>query len=109
MKRFPVKLRNEIIQRLVKEFDPESIFLFGSYAWGQPDESSDVDLLVVIRESQQSPAQRSVRAQRSLRGVLFPVDVLVKTREEVDQYRSVYASLESQIMDEGKLLYGREA
>ena len=101
-------IRNQIVRRLAQEFQPEAIYLFGSYAWGTPVEGSDLDLMVIVRDSQQTPAQRSARAQRSLRGLLVPIDVLVKTREEFNRYRPVHASLEAQIAEKGKLLYGSE-
>ena len=101
------KLQTEIVQRLVAEFAPQEIWLFGSYAWGKPDSGSDLDLLVIVDESEQSPVQRAVRAQRCLRGLLASVDVLVKTHAEVERYRQVHASLEAQILEEGKLIYGR--
>jgi predicted nucleotidyltransferase len=99
-------IQNEIIDRLVREFKPDAIYLFGSHAWGEPGHESDLDLLVIISRSDQNPIQRAMRAQRSLRGLLMPVDVLVRTRAEVDRYRGVYASLEAQILEKGKLLYG---
>jgi predicted nucleotidyltransferase len=36
-------------RRVAKQFNPERIILFGSYAYGKPREDSDVDLLVVLR------------------------------------------------------------
>ena len=33
--------------QIARLFEPEKIILFGSYAYGSPDEGSDVDLLVV--------------------------------------------------------------
>ena len=100
--------RKEIIRRLVGEFQPEAIYLFGSYAWGTPAPESDLDLLVIVSESDQRPVERSQRAQRSLRGVRVAVDVLVKTRAEFERFRPVKASLEAQMSEKGKLLYGRE-
>ena len=108
MKVFPPNLRREITRRLVNEFHPETVYLFGSYAWGKPTSSSDLDFLVIVTRSRQKPIQRAVRAQRSLRGVKAAVDVLVKTRKEFEQFVSVKASLEAQIVREGKLLYGRK-
>lgn len=106
MKTIPAVIRKEIIRRLVDEFQPEKIYLFGSHAWGKPDAESDMDLLVIIEKSREKPIQRAVRAQRSLRGMKIPVDILVKTRKEFERYTSVKASLEAQIAREGKLLYG---
>lgn len=102
-------LRKEVVRRLVDEFHPEAIYLFGSHAWGKPGDGSDMDLLVIVARSNQKPIQRAVRAQRSLRGIKAPIDVLVKTRKEFERYTSVKASLEAQISREGKLLYGRKA
>jgi predicted nucleotidyltransferase len=100
------ELLEEIVQRLVKEFDPERIILFGSYAWGTPSQDSDVDLLVVVPDSALSTAQRAARAHRALRGIGIPKDILVRTREEMERYRLVPASLEAEILDRGRPLYG---
>ena len=109
MQKIPSNVREEVVRRLMDEFDPEAIYLFGSHAWGKPTADSDLDLLVIVSQSRQKPIQRAIRAQRSLRGVKAPVDVLVKTRREFESYSSVKASLEAQISREGKLLYGRKA
>lgn len=108
MRTIPSKLHKEVVRRLVDEFHPESIYLFGSRVWGKPTAESDMDLLVIVSKSRQKPIQRAIRAQRSLRGVKAAVDVLVKTRKEFERYTSVKASLEAQITREGKLLYGRK-
>lgn len=56
-------LREEVVRRLVDEFHPESICLFGSHAWGKPNKASDLDLLLIIAQSNEKPIQRAVRAQ----------------------------------------------
>jgi predicted nucleotidyltransferase len=107
MKQVPPILLEEITRRLVDEFQPERIILFGSHAWGEPTESSDLDLLVIVPESEAGPADRATRAYRCLRGIMAPTDILVKTRMEVERYRPVRASLERAILERGKLLYER--
>lgn len=97
----------EITARLVAEFDPEAVYLFGSYAWGEPDEDSDLDILVVVAESDTSPAKRMTRAHRALRDIRIPTDVLVKTQAEFERYRTVRTSLMAQIFYGGKKLYER--
>jgi predicted nucleotidyltransferase len=96
----------EITRRLVAEFAPETIILFGSHAWGRPDEDSDLDLLVVVSESDQAPARRAARAYRCLREVPVPLDILVKTRDEVERTRHVPASLIHEVLERGRVLYG---
>ena len=96
----------EMTRRLVAEFQPRQIYLFGSHAWGQPNEDSDVDLLVIVPESSQSPLERGLAARRCLRDLRVPKDILVQTQAEVDWASRVYASLESEILEKGVRLYG---
>ena len=62
MKRLDENLLHNMTDRLIAEFDPEQIFLFGSHAWGIPSESSDVDMYVIIQESSERPLRRAQRA-----------------------------------------------
>jgi predicted nucleotidyltransferase len=93
-------------QRLVAEFQPEQIWLFGSHAWGTPHEGSDVDLMVVVPQSDERAIKQPQRAHRCLRGIGFPKDVLVPTRAEVDRYKHLRASLFHQVLAKGRKLYG---
>ena len=94
------------VDRLVAEFHPEQIWLFGSYAWGEPDEHSDLDFLVVVAESDASPLKRAQRAHHCLGGLSMAKDVLVKTRAEFAPFCDVLPSLTYRITHEGRLLYG---
>lgn len=100
------ELLQEIVRRLVEQFQPEQIILFGSQAWGEPSPDSDIDLLVIVKDSSLPPAQRAMLAHRALRGLGVAKDVLVKTRGEIERYRSVPASLEAEILERGRRLYG---
>jgi predicted nucleotidyltransferase len=59
----------DVVRRLVAEFDPDRIILFGSHAWGEPSGGSDVDVLVIVPESDLRPTLRARRASRCLRGL----------------------------------------
>ena len=110
MKVLEQSLLDEMTQRLVEEFDPEQIILFGSHAWGEPDEDSDVDILVIVSGSNEPLIRRCQQAEKAMGDLLVPTDILVKTRKEVDRFRDVYASLECEVLERGKVLYdGREA
>ncbi|HKS38109.1 MAG TPA: nucleotidyltransferase domain-containing protein [Verrucomicrobiae bacterium] len=106
MKTISQDLLNEVTRLLAAEFQPEQVWLFGSHAWGQPDEGSDVDLLVVVRQSDESPVRRAQRAHRCLRGLGIAKDILVKTRAELERFRNVRSSLEAEILEHGRLIYG---
>ncbi|TAK34222.1 MAG: nucleotidyltransferase domain-containing protein, partial [Lysobacteraceae bacterium] len=86
---------------------PEQIILFGSHAWGKPDDDNDLDFLVIVRRSRHKPTQRATRAYRALRRLFAPTDILVKTQAEVERFRRVPASLECEILERGRILYGR--
>lgn len=100
-------LLKSITQRLVSQFQPEQVILFGSYAWGEPTVDSDLDLMVIVRESHLSDYQRSVLGHRCLSGLGIAKDVVVRTREEFDRWQSVRSSLECKVARQGKLLYDR--
>lgn len=97
----------EIVRRLVAEFDPEEVILFGSRAWGHPEPESDYDLLVIVAKTQDDPAHRAFRAHSCLSGLGISKDVIVSTREEFDRFSGVPASLEAKILNRGVVLYGR--
>ena len=102
-------LIKEITHRLVDEFEPEEIVLFGSHAWGTPHKDSDLDLLVIVSHSDASPVQRAIRAHRCLQGLDVSKDILVRTRPEIERFRHVQASLEHKIFSKGTVLYERQA
>ena len=93
-------------QRLVAEFQPEAIYLFGSRAWGVPREDSDVDLMVIVPHSDERPIRRDQRAQTCLGRLDLSADVLVRTRGEVERVRNVEGSLTANVLRNGRKLYG---
>ena len=106
MKTLGEDLLETATKRLVAEFQPEQVWLYGSHAWGNPHDDSDVDLLVVVPHSDETPIRRSQRAHRCLRGLRMPKDVLVETRQEVDRVKERKTSLENLILTRGRRLYG---
>ena len=106
MKTIPSGLLEEAVERLKAEFQPEEIYLFGSHAWGLPDEDSDVDLMVIVPDSDERSIKRMQRAHHCLRGIGFAKDVLVPTRSQVDRYKHLRASLFHQVLAKGRKLYG---
>ena len=106
MKTIQPGLLESAVERLKAEFQPEEIYLFGSHAWGDPHDNSDVDLFVVVRDSSETPIRRAQRAHRCLRGLRMPKDVLVETRNEVEGVKELKTSLENIILSRGRKLYG---
>jgi len=74
---------------LVEQFHPEQVILFGSYAYGTPDEHSDVDLLVVKTMGKSSVSERRdiLKAWRPLRWAAksLPFELLLVSPAEHEQ------------------------
>jgi predicted nucleotidyltransferase len=94
------------IQKIVQELQPEKIILFGSYAYGTPNPHSDVDLLVIMK-TDASLKDRSWAVSRLLLPRPFPVDILVKTPQEVEEALGNGDFFLKEILTQGKVLYDR--
>lgn len=97
----------EVKNRLVKVYNPLEIYLFGSYAWGTPDDQSDLDLLIVVEQSDEKRHQRSIHAADSLWDLKIPKELLVYTRDEFMRDVKDVTTLCHVVKEEGKLLYAR--
>ncbi|MFA5863689.1 MAG: nucleotidyltransferase domain-containing protein [Phycisphaerae bacterium] len=93
----------EISQRIVTEFHPQRVILFGSYAWGKPTPDSDVDLLVIM-PFKEKPVAKAVEIRLKVRAG-FPLDLLVKTPEKIKQRLAIGDSFIRDILKTGKVLY----
>jgi predicted nucleotidyltransferase len=105
MKTVSDDLLQEMTNRLVAQLHPEEIILFGSRAWGTPRDDSNVDLVIILPPGSDLRDDQELRARRCLRGLGVAKDILVRTRAQIERYRDVPASLEAQILSQGKVLY----
>lgn len=97
-----------ITEKIVKEYPPEKIILFGSHAWGDPIPDSDLDLFI-IKESK----KRRVDRERELRSILFgnnfpPMDLLIYTPQEVEKRLSIEDFFVKEILRKGRTLYEKK-
>ena len=90
-------------RRIGREFRPERVVLFGSYARGVATDDSDVDLLIILPFEGKSVYQ-SVQMRLRLRPA-FPVDLIVRTPENVRQRLKMGDGFMREILEEGKVLY----
>ena len=101
------KTLEEITQRLVQTYDPLEIYLFGSYAWGQPTKDSDIDLFVVIEFSKDNRRKRLMPGYQVLSDLDIPNDLIVYTKEEFENNLQHPSTLSSKIRNHGKKLYAK--
>jgi predicted nucleotidyltransferase len=95
-----------MVRRIVSQFHPEQVILFGSHARGDAGPDSDVDLLVVM------PVDGSKRAKQveirvALHNIPVPKDIIVTTPREFALRREIVGTIEEPAAREGKVLYAR--
>ena len=98
----------QIVERLVSQYDPDRIILFGSRAAGSPREDSDIDLLVV-KETEARPLDRRIEVERLLSDRLAPLDIHVYTPAEVRALFSIGDPFIEEVIEKGKVVYMRQA
>jgi len=97
-----------IAEKISETVDCEQIYLFGSHAYGTPNDDSDYDIFVIIPDG----AIRPIEVMQKIYGalakskMLIPIDVLAITASNFQQ-RSKLHTLERKIAREGVLLYER--
>ena len=98
----------KITNKIVKEYQPEKIYLFGSLAWGKPHKDSDIDLFIV-----KNTRKKHLNRERNIRHMLFgydfpPMDLLVYTSKEFKERVDVNHSFVTKIVNKGELLYEKK-
>lgn len=98
---------NDIAKRIAEFYNPDKIILFGSYAYGNPNENSDLDFLI-IKDSDIPRPERASEIRKMLYGTMIPMDVLVYTNKEIldsmgSKYNFIYQAIKN-----GKTLYERK-
>jgi predicted nucleotidyltransferase len=97
----------QIKHRLVTLYKPVEIYLFGSYAWGHPNEESDLDLLVVLEKLDKDRYSILVDGHRALRDVEAPKDLLVLSKIEFEEYSEDPREIYYKIKRRGKRIYAK--
>lgn len=95
----------EVVRRLVKAYEPQRIYLFGSKARADAGPDSDYDLLLIVPDSAPLARRRSRLAYEALRGTGTAVDVLVCTKHYFESRLHLKASLPTTVTREGSLLH----
>jgi uncharacterized protein len=98
----------EIVDRIVREFTPRRIILFGSRARGTAVAESDVDLLVVT-DHPGSRREQAVAIDLALADLRVAKDILVVGTEELERDRDVVGTIAYPAWREGIVLYDRAA
>ena len=95
---------SQIKDRIIKEIQPQKIYLFGSYVNDSPNKDSDIDLLI-IKDTDIPAHKRGKMVRKFLRDFLIPIDVIIYTPEEEKKWETAPLSFLSIIKRKGRLLY----
>lgn len=91
---------------LAANYNPIRVILFGSYAYGQPDADSDLDICVIL----DLQGRRKVDWMREMylelsRFLTKPVDILVYAENEFEERAKLTSTLEHKILTQGIQIY----
>lgn len=105
------KIRNlilTVIEKIKKEYQPEKIILFGSYAYGKPTEESDIDLFI-IKESNKRRIDRFCEVMKILKDIKgISIQPVVLTKDELNKRLKIKDDFIKEILEKGEVLYAKQ-
>jgi len=93
-----------MVDRIVEQFQPLQIILFGSYARGEATAHSDIDLLVVFAEIADK-REKTITIRESLADLPVAKDIVVTTPMEIAEYGNLVGRVLRPALQEGKVIY----
>jgi HEPN domain-containing protein len=72
------------VEKIKMSINPEKIILFGSYAYGNPDISSDIDFFILLN-SYEKPVKRRIKVSKLFLDREYPLDFIVYNQEELSE------------------------
>ncbi len=102
------KIINEVVEKIKNEYQPEKIILYGSYAYGKPNEDSDIDLFIV-KDTDKRRVDRFVEVSRLLHDPKPHISIqpMVYTPEEVRKRLAIGDQFVEDVMNKGEIRYAR--
>lgn len=96
----------KILEKLVIDFNPQKIVLYGSYAFGNPGEESDIDFFIVY-ETSLPFFKRLLSIRKAISNLRngFPLDLLALTPKEVEERIKMGDKFIDEILRKGVILY----
>lgn len=100
------KIKDEIVEKL-KPLNPDKVILFGSYAYGTPNEESDIDLFIMKDLKVQEVRKYKQKARESIRDLIakykIGFDFLVASEDFVKKRKDYFYQVD--ILQNGKVIY----
>ena len=106
MKKISKSRIEEVVKRLAETYNPLTIYLFGSYAWGKPHEESDLDFLVVLNDDIKLNLALHIKGKQALKNMDISTDIVLNHKFFFQERSEHPSTLQHKIIKEGKLVYG---
>ena len=95
-----------VIDKIAREINPEKIILFGSYADRTAGANSDLDLMIVVKDSDLPKHKRGRPIRKLLWNMInIPTDILVYTKQEIEDWKTIDGSFIATVLKNGIELY----
>jgi predicted nucleotidyltransferase len=98
---------NVMTERIVEQFQPLQIILFGSHARGEATADSDIDLLVIFSELS-NQRELTIAIRTALSDLPIAKDIILTTPQEIAEYGHLVGRVLRPALREGKILYERK-
>jgi len=98
---------DDLLSQVVAAVDPQAVWLFGSLARGDDTGDSDIDLLVVLEDTDPRSPVELRRAVRDLVTTPVPYDLAFSTRSKLTERSRIAGSIERAATRDGRALYER--
>jgi len=104
--RIPQEAIDDVIRQIVEKIHPNKIILFGSYARGDFNAESDVDLLIILDKIPEADKRPSLTLRRALK-VPFGLDLIICTQDELSLRIKKEDWFLREAIETGKVVYVR--
>ena len=106
MKKISQSKIKEAVKKLVDTYQPLYIYLFGSYAWGEPHSESDLDFLIVLNDDIRLNLALHIKGKQALKNMNISTDLLLNHEHFFTERAAHPSTLQHKIKTEGKIVYG---
>ncbi|MCL2785649.1 MAG: nucleotidyltransferase domain-containing protein [Methanomassiliicoccaceae archaeon] len=101
---FDYAVVDKVVDRIVSDFNPRMVVVFGSVANRTAGDNSDIDIFVVM-DTELSYHRRATAIHMKLLDIPLPMDIIAVTPEEYEANKDNETSFMSEILSNGKVVY----
>jgi predicted nucleotidyltransferase len=94
----------KMLEKITNEYQPKKVILFGSYAYGEPTEDSDIDILIVTQRRLSREETYKIRREL-LRDFSISVQLISVSEEEFTETKDIVGGITYPASKYGEILY----